>query len=50
MSKSKARIRIGEARRKIQKVIFECEHLTPAQTKRLNAIYYDLLNLTSKMM
>lgn len=49
MSKSKARIRIGEARRKLQNVIFNCDDLTPAQYRKLQKIYEDLLIITSKM-
>jgi len=50
MTKTKARIRIGEARRKLQKVMFDCNDLTPSQYKKLQKIYDDLLVMTSKMM
>lgn len=50
MSKSKARLRIGEARRKLQKVMFDCNDLTSSQYRKLQKIYDDLLAITSKMM
>ena len=50
VSKAQARKRIGEARRKLQNVIFNCDHLTPAQYRKLQKIYEELLQMTGKMM
>lgn len=49
MSKAKARIRIGEARRKLQNVLFNCDDLTSAQYRKLQKMYEELMILTSKM-